>query len=85
MKTHPLLKELDVVIMQCVVATAFIMCMPSCASEKVKPVKDTIGISLQDSMEKASMDADKKASLERFWQDKKAKAEWEAGKNGKAN
>jgi len=47
-----------------------------------QPTPEPISENLQDSLNRAAMEADKKASLERFRQDKKAKAEWEAGKNG---
>jgi len=75
MKTHPLIKDLNVFILQCVAATFCIMMIQSCMpTQKIKPATVSFNRILQDSLNKAAMDADIKASKEKFKMEREAKA-----------
>jgi len=64
-------RELEALLIQCVAAVFCLMYITACVTGYKKPRIDSTEIKLRDSLNRAAQEADKKASLERFWNSRK--------------
>jgi len=78
MKKHPIFKEIETLVMQCMAASLCVMAIQACTlKDKIQPLSDTVAripdSNLQDSLNRAAMEADRKASIDKFKAERKVK------------
>lgn len=64
-------RYIETTLIQCMAAMICLMFITACITSHKKPRIDSTEIKLRDSLNRAAMEADKKASLERFWNSRK--------------